>query len=87
MNCAAAIGADARLLAPHEVLALCPLYADVVGILGALLHPDDGYVAPTDVTMAMLKGARMRGARAAENAGVRRGRHPRQHSRPDADDS
>jgi dimethylglycine dehydrogenase len=70
MNVAEAIGANARLLEPHEVRARWPLYRDTEGILGALFHPDDGYVGPTDVTMSMLKGARDRGARAIENARV-----------------
>ena len=30
--------------------------------MGALFHPDDGHVAPVDVTMAMAKGARSNGA-------------------------
>ena len=31
------------------------------GLVGALYHPDDGHVAPADVTMALAKGARTRG--------------------------
>ena len=68
MNITAAIGANATMLSADEALDLCPLFASTRGILGALFHPDDGYVSPTDVTMAMLKGARDRGAKAVENA-------------------
>ena len=32
-------------------------------MLGALYHPDDGHIAPADVTQAMAKGARDRGAK------------------------
>ncbi|MEZ5714223.1 MAG: FAD-dependent oxidoreductase [Paracoccaceae bacterium] len=30
-------------------------------LIGALFHPQDGYINPADVTMAMAKGARQRG--------------------------
>ena len=30
-------------------------------LVGALYHPDDGHVAPVDLTMALAKGARMNG--------------------------
>lgn len=41
-------------------------------ILGGLWSPNDGQVNPTDVTMALAKGARTRGARISENTTVRR---------------
>ncbi len=63
MNIAEAVGANAALLSPEEAIALWPLIENKEGILGALYHPDDGYVGPTDVTMAMAKGARDRGAK------------------------
>jgi len=31
-------------------------------LLGALYHPDDGHIAPADVTQAMAIGARNHGA-------------------------
>jgi dimethylglycine dehydrogenase len=70
MNAAEAIGANARLLSGNEAVALCPLIETADGILGALYHPDDGYVDPTAVTTAMGKGSRERGARIRENAKV-----------------
>lgn len=63
MNIAEAIDANAALLSAEEAVALWPLIESKEGILGALYHPDDGYVGPTDVTMAMAKGARDRGAK------------------------
>lgn len=77
MDSAAAIGAEARLIGPEEVLALCPLYEAPGDMIGALLHPGDGYVSPTDVTMALARGARRLGARIEEHTGMtafRRGR-------------
>jgi dimethylglycine dehydrogenase len=70
MNVAEAIGAEARLLSAREALELWPLIESPEGILGALYHPGDGWVSPTDVTMALLKGARDRGARVQEQARV-----------------
>jgi dimethylglycine dehydrogenase len=68
MNIADAIGANAALLSPREAVELWPLIESTDGILGALYHPGDGYVSPTDVTMAMAKGARARGATIRQNA-------------------
>lgn len=39
----------AHLLSPAEARALCPLL-DNKQMLGALYHPDDGHIAPADVT-------------------------------------
>lgn len=77
MDSAPTIGADARLITPEEVMELCPLYESPEGMFGALLHPGDGYVGPSDVTMALARGARLLGAEIAENTGMtgyRRGR-------------
>jgi dimethylglycine dehydrogenase len=70
MNVAEAIGAEARLLSARETLELWPLIESPEGILGSLYHPGDGWVSPTDVTMAMIKGARDRGARIREQTRV-----------------
>ncbi|MDA4630480.1 FAD-binding oxidoreductase, partial [Escherichia coli] len=32
------------------------------GVLGAIQHPEDGYIQPADLTQALAKGARDRGA-------------------------
>jgi dimethylglycine dehydrogenase len=55
------IGVPFRIITPKEVKELWPL-CSVEGIIGALYHPQDGHVAPADVTMALAKGARSGGA-------------------------
>ena len=60
---------------PAEVKALWPLVnlgdgADTPRIIGALYHPDDGHIAPADLTMALRKGARNGGADIHENCEV-----------------
>ena len=54
-------GIRAELVSPQRALEIWPLLQDD-GMLGALYHPDDGHIAPADVTMAMAKGARDKGA-------------------------
>ena len=58
---AATIGVQVDFLTPGEVKAIWPL-CDTEGLIGAIRHPQDGYIQPADVTMAMAKGARDRGA-------------------------
>ena len=41
--------------------------ADTPAIVGALYHPDDGHIAPADLTMALRKGARTGGAEIYEH--------------------
>jgi dimethylglycine dehydrogenase len=55
------IGIDVRFLAPEEVKAIWPL-CDVTGVIGAIQHPEDGYIQPADLTQALAKGARAGGA-------------------------
>src|SRR5437879_6949356 len=62
MSVADVQGMRAQLLTPAEARELCPLL-DNDRMLGALYHPDDGHIAPADVTHAMAKGARDRGAK------------------------
>lgn len=66
-----AIGANAELLTPEQAVALWPLIENTEGMQGALYHPDDVYVSPTDVTVAMAKGATQRGARVQEGTEAR----------------
>ncbi|MCY4305693.1 MAG: FAD-dependent oxidoreductase [Aestuariivita sp.] len=47
-------------LTPDEIKARWPLVR-TDDLKGAIFHPDDGYINPADVTMAMAKGARQRG--------------------------
>jgi dimethylglycine dehydrogenase len=55
------IGVPFELIGPKEVKRLWPL-CSVQGVIGALYHPHDGHAAPVDLTMALAKGARARGA-------------------------
>ena len=55
------IGVDVRFLTPDQVKEIWPL-AEIGGVLGAIQHPDDGYIQPADLTQAFAKGARAGGA-------------------------
>ena len=55
------IGIDVEFLTPAEIKELVP-FCNTEGLVGGILHPGDGYIQPADVTMAMAKGARDRGA-------------------------
>ncbi|WP_119387797.1 GcvT family protein [Taklimakanibacter lacteus] len=62
MGVAEAQGTRAELLTPAEARKLWPLIGGE-NMLAALYNPDDGHIAPADVTQAMAKGARDRGAK------------------------
>jgi dimethylglycine dehydrogenase len=49
-----------EFLSPKEIKDRWPLVR-TEDLKGALFHPQDGYINPADVTMAMAKGARQRG--------------------------
>jgi dimethylglycine dehydrogenase len=55
------IGVTVEFLTPAQVKELWPL-CNVKGVIGAIRHPEDGYIQPADVTQAMAKGARSGGA-------------------------
>jgi dimethylglycine dehydrogenase len=55
------IGVKVNLLTPAQVKEIWPL-CNTEGIIGALQHPDDGYIQPADLTQALAKGARDGGA-------------------------
>ncbi|MBL8670201.1 MAG: GcvT family protein, partial [Alphaproteobacteria bacterium] len=63
------IGVDVRFLTPSQVKEAWPL-CDVSGLIGAIQHPDDGYIQPADLTQALAKGARARGAEIYRNTTV-----------------
>jgi len=63
------IGVDVKLLSADEVRDVWPL-AQTDGIIGAIQHPDDGYIQPADLTQALAKGARQRGATIYRNTTV-----------------
>jgi len=69
------IGVPYQVIGPDQVKALWPLVnlgdgVDTPRIVGALYHPDDGHIAPADLTMALRKGARSGGAEINENCEV-----------------
>ncbi len=66
---ARSFGLEMHVIGRDEVLKLWPvLRAD--DVLGAVYAPSDGQVNPSDVTMAMAKGARLAGARIVEDCPV-----------------
>ena len=69
MGLAEATGARARLLTPEEIGALWPLMK-TEGILGGLYNPEDGHIAPADLTQSLAAGARQGGARLHRNCEV-----------------
>jgi len=56
------IGVDVEFLTPDEVQAIWPLCV-TDGLVGAIRHPDDGYIQPADLTQALARGARAGGAK------------------------
>ena len=50
-----------ELVTPEEIQNLWP-YANVDDLIGGIYHPDDGHIAPADVTQSLAKGARNNGA-------------------------
>jgi dimethylglycine dehydrogenase len=63
------LGIKVNMLTPEQVKDIWPL-CETEGILGAIQHPDDGYVQPADLTQALAKGARARGAEIYRNTTV-----------------
>lgn len=63
------IGVDVNFLTPEQVHEIWPL-AQMDGVLGAIQHPADGYIQPADLTQALAKGARQRGATIMRNTTV-----------------
>ena len=69
------IGVPFQIISPQEVKKLWPLVelgngGDTQNLVGALYHPDDGHIAPADLTMALRKGARAGGAEIYEQTEV-----------------
>ncbi|MCK8781035.1 FAD-dependent oxidoreductase [Rhizobium sp. NTR19] len=63
------IGVKVNILMPEQVKEIWPL-CETEGLLGAIQHPDDGYIQPADLTQALAKGARDRGATIYRNTTV-----------------
>ena len=53
-------GIEVKFLTAAEVKEIWPL-CNVEGIVGAIQHPQDGYIQPADLTQALARGARDRG--------------------------
>ncbi len=66
---AAAFNLECELLAPEQALEHYPVMR-VDDLVGAIWLPADGKANPTDLTFALAKGARMRGARIVEKVRV-----------------
>ena len=62
-------GLDMQLLTPQEAQDLWPLM-DIGDVVGAAFLPTDGQASPSDITQALAKGARAKGARLLENTPV-----------------
>jgi len=63
------IGVDVKFLTPQQVKDIWPL-CNTDGIIGAIQHPDDGYIQPADLTQALAKGARQLGGTIYRNTTV-----------------
>jgi len=55
------IGVNVKFLKPEQVKEIWPL-CNVEGLIGAIQHPEDGYIQPADLTQALATGARNKGA-------------------------
>ena len=55
-------GVRAEILTPEQAVDLWPLMQRSLNLLGAVYNPDDGHIAPADVTQALAKGAKQLGA-------------------------
>ncbi|MEM7268155.1 MAG: FAD-dependent oxidoreductase [Pseudomonadota bacterium] len=64
-------GLEMELLSAKEAQDLWPLM-DVSDVVGAAFLPTDGQANPSDITLALAKGARMGGAQIIEDVAVRR---------------
>ena len=63
------IGVDVKFLKPEQVKEIWPL-CHTDDLVGAIQHPEDGYIQPADLTQALATGARNRGAEIYRNTTV-----------------
>ncbi len=66
---AATIGVDVKFLTPRQVKEVWPL-CEVDDLIGAIQHPEDGYIQPADLTQALARGARNGGGEINRNTVV-----------------
>ncbi len=67
ISIAEAAGVPCKLLTPEEIAEVHPLLNQSPDIRGGILHTEDGYVNPADITMALAKLARDAGAKVYQN--------------------
>ncbi len=63
------IGVEVNFLTADQLGEIWPL-CNTDGVIGAIQHPGDGYIQPADLTQALAKGARQRGATIHRNTAV-----------------
>ncbi len=63
------IGVEVKFLTPGQVKEAWPL-CNTEGLVGAIQHPEDGYIQPADLTQAFAAAARNRGAEIHRNTRV-----------------
>ena len=63
------IGVNVELLTPDQVKEIWP-FCSTDGLIGAIRHPEDGYIQPADLTQALAAGARNKGAKIEINTEV-----------------
>ncbi|MBD8554752.1 FAD-dependent oxidoreductase [Rhizobium sp. CFBP 8762] len=63
------LGVTVNILTPEQLKEIWPL-CEIDGVLGAIQHPEDGYIQPADLTQALAKGARDFGATIYRNTTV-----------------
>ncbi|WP_131194255.1 GcvT family protein [Lichenihabitans psoromatis] len=62
-------GIEVKFLTPDELKEIWPL-CNIDGVLGAMQHPQDGYIQPADLTQALARGARSGGGEINRNTTV-----------------
>ncbi|MCI5096055.1 MAG: FAD-dependent oxidoreductase [Rhodobacteraceae bacterium] len=67
LSVAEAADVPCRLVTPEEIAEIHPLLNQSDSIQGGILHTEDGYVNPADITMALAKLARDAGAKIYQN--------------------
>ena len=63
------IGVEVEFLTPEQVKEIWPLM-ETDGLVGAIRHPEDGYIQPADLTQALAVGARKGGGEINRNTAV-----------------
>jgi dimethylglycine dehydrogenase len=71
LSVAEAADVPCRLVTPEEIAEIHPLLNQSDSIQGGILHTEDGYVNPADITMALAKLARDAGAKIYQNTEAR----------------